>query len=203
MVTVRGVAVLGKSLTTSPGEVRHLRRWYAERGKSPFDLASPWMNYRAIAFLESEVTPVARVFEYGSGGSTLWFASRAGSVLSIEHNPEWAELVAGALEGVDNATLVQVPVVDGDYSAYVAKVLEEQDGSFDVVVVDGRHRVACVRNAASKVAPGGVLLLDDSERTYYQGAFEALADWPHITFRGIKAGGVGLVSTTVWRAPQG
>src|SRR5208283_402812 len=52
--------------------------------KTPLELGVPWFSQSAIDFLESYVKPSMRVFEYGSGGSTIFFARRAKSVDSIE-----------------------------------------------------------------------------------------------------------------------
>ena len=52
-----------------------------------------------------------------------------------------------------------------------------QDETFDLVIVDGRHRVRCVLGSKNLVKPGGVLMLDDSQRHYYQEAFNVLKEW--------------------------
>jgi hypothetical protein len=42
--------------------------------------------------------------------------------------------------------------------------------SFDMVLVDGRARIACLYRAVDKVAPGGALVLDNSDYERYQPA---------------------------------
>jgi len=108
--------------------------------KTPFDFEIPWFSYAAIDFLEDFLRPHMTVCEYGSGGSTLFFARRVRSVFSIEDNSEWfarvkAELTAKSLR---NATLCLHPFnfkETGGFedSAYLHAVPEEQ---FDVIVVD-------------------------------------------------------------------
>ena len=55
-------------------------------------LGVPWWTFdsadRIAAFLR--LRPDARIFEWGSGASTLWLAERAGSVHSVEHHAGWA-----------------------------------------------------------------------------------------------------------------
>lgn len=46
-------------------------------------------------------------------------------------------------------------------------------GGFDVLLVDGRYRRRCLLHAATQMAPGGVTVLHDAWRTYYQCAFAA------------------------------
>ena len=50
----------------------------------------PWITFPAIEFLERTLTRDMRVFEYGAGGSTLFFATRVKEVVSIEHEGAWA-----------------------------------------------------------------------------------------------------------------
>ena len=52
-------------------------------GKTPLDLELPWFSYAAIDFLKQYLRADMRVGEYGSGGSTLFFARRTKSVFSI------------------------------------------------------------------------------------------------------------------------
>ncbi|HWC64309.1 MAG TPA: hypothetical protein VG501_11845 [Rhizomicrobium sp.] len=54
----------------------------------------PWITYPAFRQLERIVAPQAKVFEYGCGGSSLWWASRAASVVSVEHDAQWVARVA-------------------------------------------------------------------------------------------------------------
>jgi Methyltransferase domain len=54
----------------------------------------PWITYPAFRQLQRMVKPEARVFEYGCGGSSLWWASRVAEVISVEHNADWAARVA-------------------------------------------------------------------------------------------------------------
>jgi hypothetical protein len=49
----------------------------------------PWLGYRAIRHLEGLLEPDWKVLEFGSGMSTLWFAKRCHTVVSIEDNEQW------------------------------------------------------------------------------------------------------------------
>src|SRR5215470_6163569 len=48
----------------------------------------PWLTYPAIRFLANRLQG-RRLFEFGSGSSTLWYADRASEVYSIENDGEW------------------------------------------------------------------------------------------------------------------
>lgn len=51
----------------------------------------PWITYPALRLLERVVRPHFRVFEYGAGHSSLWWARRVREIVSVEHDPAWAE----------------------------------------------------------------------------------------------------------------
>jgi capsular polysaccharide biosynthesis protein len=46
---------------------------------------------------------------------------------------------------------------------------------FDIILVDGRERMDCLKAALPLIAPDGVVLLDDAQRRRYWPAFETLA----------------------------
>lgn len=147
----------------------------------------PWWTYGAAARVEEHLTALggrARVFEYGSGASSVWLARRAAQVTSVEHHAGFAALVrelareAGVAERLELLEVAPVPsaaprVPSGrrgeqglDYLDYV-RALDRVPGDLDLVVVDGRARAACVEAAARRLAPGGLVLLDDSQRPRY------------------------------------
>jgi hypothetical protein len=53
-----------------------------------------------------------------------------------------------------------------DFTAYVASI-DDVPGELDLVVVDGRARVAAARRALPRLAPGGLLVLDNANRDEY------------------------------------
>lgn len=142
-------------------------------GKTPLDLELPWFSYAAIDFLQEYLKPDMRVCEYGSGGSTLFFARRAKSVFSIEDNPRWFELVSRRLEqhSVQN---VQLKLCRFDFKNAVGFEASEYlhalpNESFDIIVVDGSEewtqvRPACFQLAEKRVKRGGIIVVDDSWR---------------------------------------
>jgi len=142
-------------------------------GKMPLDLELPWFSYASIDFLEDYLKPHMTVCEYGSGGSTLFFARRVKSVFSIEDNSKWLELVTRRLEekSIHNAKLKLCPFdfknpVGFEESDYLHAIPNER---FDVIVVDGTEewtpvRPFCFQKAEASVKPGGIIIVDDSWR---------------------------------------
>jgi hypothetical protein len=66
--------------------------------RSLLDQATPWIPFEASHWLEKYLRPDMKVFEYGSGGSTIFFCERVGQLFSVEHEKRWYWLVSKALE---------------------------------------------------------------------------------------------------------
>jgi SAM-dependent methyltransferase len=142
-------------------------------GKTPADLELPWFSYAAIDFLEEFLRPDMTVCEYGSGGSTFFFARRVSSVYSIEDNPQWFKIVSERIKEkfVGNVTMKLCPFdfknpIGFEKSEYLHAMPDEK---FDVIVVDGseewtRIRPVCFEKAERHVKPGGIIVVDDSWR---------------------------------------
>ena len=120
----------------------------------------PWYTYPALEYLHQLDFSDKTIFEYGCGHSTLFWAARAASVVSVEHNPQWYELVRGKIP--DNCTLVHEPESDA-YAAAISRF----DRQFDVIVIDGlvtgRTRLKCARAAVPYLREGGMIILDNSD----------------------------------------
>lgn len=149
----------------------------------------PWWTFDAIdrvgAFLRA--TPGARVFEYGAGASTVWLSKRAGSVAFVEHDRRWMDQLQPHLAGKAHvrgqlcepvrstapACPSEKPGWQGfDFADYVAAI-DRAGGPFDLVVVDGRARPHCLARAVANLAPGGIVVFDNSARARYRPAIEA------------------------------
>jgi hypothetical protein len=108
----------------------------------------PWMNYSVVQFLESRIPKDAILFEYGSGNSTKYWAKRVSKVVSLEYDETWFSRVN---QGKPNNASIEFCAQDRDgaYCRHIAK----SGAHYDVVVVDGRDRVNCVKQAAGCLTP--------------------------------------------------
>jgi predicted O-methyltransferase YrrM len=130
------------------------------------------------------------VFEYGSGFSTIWWASRTSRIVSVEHNERWYEEIRSKLPG--NATaLFRALEYGGDYH----RAILDADGPFDIVVIDGRDRVNCAKVCVPQLTDGGVVIWDNSERENYEEGRRYLRD---SGFRRIDFVGLGPVNFRDW-----
>lgn len=131
----------------------------------------PWISYDAITALDAFLTPEKRVLEFGSGMSTIWYAMRAGTVVSIENSRSWYEHISGIL---DQRKLTNVDYrfaeLAGDY-VHPPKI---EDG-YDLIMVDGSMRDRCTESALDLLKPGGIFYLDNSDRAVFPESDEARA----------------------------
>lgn len=187
-----------REVAREPAKGRELGRLLATRGRSTSRLRLPWLPFRLIDELAEVVGPGSRVFEFGGGGSTLWFLDRGCEVVTVEHVPAWSERLAG-LVASDRWQLLDRGADDG-YDAYVAAIEDYPEDTFDVVVVDGRERVRCAHAALSRVRPGGWLVVDDVDRERYAAGLAAIP-WPRRDVVGFAPAKPSLAYTAVFTRP--
>ena len=146
----------------------------------------PWYRYSALDFLAERVRPEHRVFEFGSGNSTHWWARQAASVTAVEHEPGWAEEVRKA--AANNVTLLEVSLEpDGEY----CRTPERTGSEYEIVVVDGRDRVNCAQRCLGSLTEDGVIVWDDSHRRRYENGLDFLAE---NGFRRLRFTGLGPIA---------
>ena len=180
---------LDRSYQAKPrGHLAHWRTLYAIHDVDDLvNLDIPWWTYGAIDAVEMYLDSLggrARVFEFGSGASTVWLGRRSAEVHSVEHDGSFADVMRRVLSDakvMDTVTLIEAgpttspdPQVRSgrpgedelDFADYV-NALAQVGGKFDVICVDGRARVACALAAVEYLAPEGILVWDDSQRPRY------------------------------------
>jgi hypothetical protein len=205
--------------------VAHFSDWSTslDPGHDPLTDERPWITFPALRFLEKVVHGGMSVFEFGSGGSTVFFTRRARRVVAVEHDARWREVVVARLAalrlrtaeihlrppepatpgevGDPDAYLSDLP---GSFRSYARAIDEYPEQSFDLVLVDGRSRPSCVKHACPRVAPGGFLLLDNSERAGYARAHQMMEDrgWARTDLAGPGPYNLYFWNSTVWRRPS-
>jgi hypothetical protein len=197
---------------------RYFPKWFSSfrPGRSFVGEAKPWIPFEAANWLQYYLKPHMKVFAYGSGGSTIFFAERVSEVFSIEHDKKWHAQVSRALaqRGITNCScelhepkpIAGTPSAPSEiassqssrfiYDDYYAATLHEYvevidahaDHTFDLVMVDGRVRTECIQHAIPKIWPGGYLMLDNSNNADVAEIIRKLQIYPHTEFSGIAPG---------------
>ncbi len=118
----------------------------------------PWYTYPAIEYLSQFDYSRKKIFEYGCGYSSMFWAERAEKVVSIEDNFEWHARWQKEF---------QHPCLEirwRDEGEIYENAIFEDDALYDVIVVDGKRRAECAKAAIVKLASDGMIILDDSDR---------------------------------------
>ena len=184
------------------GWLRYPAAWLRARtGRTP---ERPWIVPAAIGWLRRRMRRDWTVLELGSGRSTVWFARRSGSVLSFEDNEFWHAGTRERLAAVGLANVEQRLLPVEEFPGAVAELPVD---AFDLAVVDFLEspevsRIDVVKPAMKKVRPGGLLLLDDSDRPGYSEAYELLAGWREQRFVGVKDEWPEACETAIFRRPK-
>jgi hypothetical protein len=182
------------SMLAARDQRKYWLAWIRSRRKDYLlDERLPWITFDAIRFLQTQVKPGIRVFEYGSGGSTLFWTRFGAHCTTIESDAEWETLIRGRLTAADDVDLRLVPGVPPKVNAaldldsanpesyatdwpafenwtfvdYVCQIDSFPDGYFDVILVDGHARASCIKHSYRKVKPGGILILDNADIAPY------------------------------------
>ncbi|MEI6787307.1 MAG: class I SAM-dependent methyltransferase [bacterium] len=187
----------------------------------------PWITFDAKLWLDRHVNESMSIFEWGSGGSTLYFAKHARQVVSVDHNADWYQTVLATLshEKLKNAECFLIPPQQSVWArflpytartyvsrtfiehrnlrfrSYVRKIESYRDGTFDLVMIDGRARAACLFHAVRKIKRGGYMVLDNAERPHYQSAMRRLSGLSRQDFCGHGPSCAEPWQTTIWRIP--
>jgi len=156
---------------------------------------------RLISFLPSG----GRMLEWGAGGSTVWLAQNlpeAATLTSVEHDREWFYEVSNHLGNGgrgrrDNVRLLlreptgplgtNATAAEDDPANLQPFINAVDSERFDVILVDGYARGACLDKARALLNPGGVVVLHDAQREWYdhgkslftaRGHMGSCADYP-------------------------
>lgn len=119
----------------------------------------PWFSYPAIDFLSQLDLSGKDVFEYGCGYSTLFWGARTRSVLSVENHAKWIQKIEPQLPA--NCKIIHALLEVEDYAGKI-----NQYQQFDIIIIDGfiNSRPLCAENALKHLKPGGIIVLDNSDR---------------------------------------
>ena len=134
----------------------------------------PLMDSAGVARFRSEVTRATRYVEFGSGGSTVMVDRLGIPAVSVENDRFYAKAVATRL-GQGRVRQVVIPMgltrewgfplrpSPSAAARYVSAPWE--DGVFpDLILVDGRYRIACALESARRAFAAGarpLLMFDD------------------------------------------
>lgn len=179
---------------------QHRKRWQQSflPGRNSIVDELPWINFLALDFLSQHLKPEYKVFEFGGGGSTLFFCKYTAEVTTVEDHAEWFKTLTETVEKKGyrhwkgffispepvNNSIPRSHIRPSDFKSsvkglenysfekYARTIDQYPEGSFDLILVDGRARPSCIRQAIPRLKPGGLLVVDNTERPHYLAAFQ-------------------------------
>lgn len=196
---------VGCWLLRRPQDIVPYLRLGIQRGRTPLQLGMPWWSFGSVEDVGKRLHSGMEVFEFGSGGSTIFLAKRTARVTSVEDSSEWLGLVQNELvaEGLRNVELLERPCNFSFKGGFLESgYLNALGGrAYDLIVVDGQEggdgvRRACFHRAEKFIKPGGLIVLDDSWR-YSDLKFDNRAR-SHREFKGVGCCRRGVTSTCVF-----
>ncbi len=128
----------------------------------------PWYTYPAIEFIENKLNQSFRVFEFGSGNSTLWFSERVLQVVSVESDSGWYSALEEKIS--DNVELY----FSDEPNQYASKIIEYPEKYFDLIVIDGINRNKCVEHGINHLKENGFIIFDNTDNREHKEGIELL-----------------------------
>lgn len=147
----------------------------------------PWLPYLATEYIK-HLAPKS-VFEWGSGNSTLFWIDtiKCKQLVSIEHNLEWYQKIKPQIYQCGWVDYKYISSEEGEIGPDMGNPDHYKSGStelgkvnfkkyasviddyywFDLILIDGMARASCLKHAYNHIQPGGAIVLDNVDRSYY------------------------------------
>ena len=135
----------------------------------------PMYTYPCYEWLNSIDWNDSKVFEYGTGYSTIWWQNKNVDYHAVEDNKQWYDMIE------DKTNIKHEP----NYNKYM-KSIYDYNYKFDVIVIDGVVRFDCIKPALEKIKDDGMIIYDNSD--WHKNSKEELdkSDLIPIHFHGFK-----------------
>jgi len=146
----------------------------------------PCMSTKCIKFLEYliEKYEIENVFEFGSGGSTVFFSKKItldGCLYSIEDDEFFYNRLKTNLRKNVNLNLI---TKEEDYP--IIHDSKSDRKFWDLIFIDGKQRIECMHNAVSK---SYLIAIHDAERKEYIPGFNYIESFG---YRDISPEGINI-----------
>lgn len=140
---------------------------------------TPWMDEKGLQAFSEYISEVNVFLEYGCGGSTVYAAEHGvKNIISVDSHPDWIKKVQENTKDLECQCFINYcnigkvkqhgyPVDNSGYRKYYSycteiwKVAKDNNLTPELVLVDGRFRVACFLYSLISCNVGTKILFDD------------------------------------------
>ena len=135
----------------------------------------PMYTYPCYEWLNSIDWTNNKVFEYGTGYSTIWWQNKNVDYHAVEDNKQWYDMIE------DKTNINYKPGLH----KYIQSIYD-YNYKFDVIVIDGVFRFDCIKPALDKIKNDGIIIVDNTD--WHRNSKEELdkSDLIPIHFHGFK-----------------
>ena len=135
----------------------------------------PMYTYPCYEWLNSIDWTNSKVFEYGTGYSTIWWQNKNVDYHAVEDNKQWYDMIK------DKTNINYKPGLH----KYIQSIYD-YNYKFDVIVIDGVFRFDCIKPALDKIKNDGIIIVDNTD--WHRNSKEELdkSDLIPIHFHGFK-----------------
>ena len=158
---------------------KHKFKWEIKEGLSTENVlgTKPLMVKNEIEYIEKILKPHHIMFEWGSGGSTIYFPKFVKKYYSVESQYHWFRFVRNKLRNekdIFNKTSLKYiqpnefyPYEDepirNEFTDYIEYIGKTGETKYDVVLVDGinKSRLYCVIECLKYIDDNGIVLVHD------------------------------------------
>ena len=135
----------------------------------------PMYTYPCYEWLNSIDWTDSKVFEYGTGYSTIWWQNKNVDYHAVEDNKQWYDMIE------DKTNINYKPGLH----KYIQSIYD-YNYKFDVIVIDGVFRFDCIKPALDKIKNDGIIIVDNTD--WHRNSKEELdkSDLIPIHFHGFK-----------------
>jgi hypothetical protein len=142
---------------------------------------TPHMDEAGLVCFKASIAKARCYLEFGSGGSTVYACNQADVpvIISVDTDPAWVSSVTSSLQRNPSAGVAVLLCDVGEVGPWGVPNSRERVGDFwrymsqpweyarsnslvpDLVLIDGRFRVACFLFSLLNARPGTIILFDD------------------------------------------
>ena len=184
----------------------------------------PWITRESFHFINSVLSDNLSIFEFGSGGSSIFFLKRAKHFVSVEHNSDWYQKVSHLInsknysrkkidyflressgqieENYISISDKELELISNFYDDYISVIDSYSDNYFDLIIIDGKSRIKALDKSIPKLKCGGYLIFDNADRIHYQKRLKEINDWMVLESYGPTIFDMSFNQTNVYQKPK-